>query len=250
MGTRINTIMQTCFFAISGVLPREEAIAQIKKTSRRPTASAAKRLSSKNFDAVDAALAHLHKVQVPATVTANFEILPAIPAGPPHLFATCSAMIATVAATRFPSAQFPPAAHFPQAPRNGRSATSRSSSRCGTRTSASSAASASWFARTLSFAPRSTPRSRRQVRPQPSRCAKPKWRGMEQRSLHAAGRSGRLHRLRSLRGSLPGKEQERSQAQGDQHGTAGAAARSRARQLGTSSSPCRKSIAASFRTRR
>jgi pyruvate-ferredoxin/flavodoxin oxidoreductase len=43
MGTRINTIMQTCFFAISGVLPRDEAIAQIKKAIRRPMASAAKR---------------------------------------------------------------------------------------------------------------------------------------------------------------------------------------------------------------
>jgi pyruvate-ferredoxin/flavodoxin oxidoreductase len=37
MGGRINTIMQTCFFAISNVLPREEAIAQIKKAIRKPT---------------------------------------------------------------------------------------------------------------------------------------------------------------------------------------------------------------------
>ena len=48
----------------------------------------------------------------------------------------------------------------------------------------------------------------------PSRRAKPKWRGMEQRALHPAGCAGRLHRLPSLRGGLPGEEQERSQAQG------------------------------------
>ena len=56
MGARINTIMQTCFFAISGVLPREEAIAQIKTRSRRPTASAAKSVVQKNFAAVDQTL--------------------------------------------------------------------------------------------------------------------------------------------------------------------------------------------------
>ncbi len=62
--------------------------------------------------------------------------------------------------------------------------------------------------------------------------AKPKWKGMETRSLHAAGCSGRLHRVRRLRGRLPGKEQERRQQEGHQHGAAGSAARSRARQLG------------------
>ena len=50
------------------------------------------------------------------------------------------------------------------------------------------------------------------------------WRGMEQDLDTPAGRAGRLHRLQTLRGSLPGKEQERSQAQGAQHGAAGAAA--------------------------
>ncbi|MFO0930916.1 MAG: 2-oxoacid:acceptor oxidoreductase family protein [Gemmataceae bacterium] len=46
MGTRINTVMQTCFFALSGVLPRPEAIAAIKKTSSRPMASAGRRWST------------------------------------------------------------------------------------------------------------------------------------------------------------------------------------------------------------
>jgi pyruvate-ferredoxin/flavodoxin oxidoreductase len=70
MGGRINTIMQTCFFALSGSLPRDEAIARSRKRSRRPTASAAKRSSRKNFAAVDArSLAHLHEVPVPAAAT-------------------------------------------------------------------------------------------------------------------------------------------------------------------------------------
>jgi pyruvate-ferredoxin/flavodoxin oxidoreductase len=49
MGTRINTIMQTCFFAISGVLPREQAIERSRTPSRRPTANAAKQLSNRTL---------------------------------------------------------------------------------------------------------------------------------------------------------------------------------------------------------
>ncbi len=81
MGNRINTIMQTCFFAISGVLPREEAIEQIKKYIQKTYGKRGDAVVQQNFEAVDAALAQLHQVTVPATVTANFEILPAIPAG-------------------------------------------------------------------------------------------------------------------------------------------------------------------------
>ncbi len=65
MGTRINTIMQTCFFAISGVLPREEAIAQIKKAIKKTYGKRGESVVAKNFAAVDAALAHLEKVELP-----------------------------------------------------------------------------------------------------------------------------------------------------------------------------------------
>src|SRR6185437_17098751 len=68
MGTRINTIMQTCFFAISGVLPREEAISQIKKAIQKTYGKRGEAVVTKNFAAVDAALAHLHKVELPNAV--------------------------------------------------------------------------------------------------------------------------------------------------------------------------------------
>ena len=71
MGTRINTIMQTCFFAISGVLPREEAIAQIKKAIQKTYGKRGEEIVQKNFAAVDQTLAHLHRVEVPAAVTAD-----------------------------------------------------------------------------------------------------------------------------------------------------------------------------------
>ncbi len=71
MGSRINTIMQTCFFAISGVLPREEAIAQIKKAIKKTYGKRGEEVVRKNFAAVDQTLEHLHRVEVPAAVTAN-----------------------------------------------------------------------------------------------------------------------------------------------------------------------------------
>ncbi len=74
MGTRINTIMQTCFFAISGVLPREEAIAQIKKAIKKTYGKRGESVVEKNFAAVDHALSHLEKVELPAAATSTFDL--------------------------------------------------------------------------------------------------------------------------------------------------------------------------------
>ena len=66
MGTRINTIMQTCFFAISGVLPREEAIAKIKKAIEKTYGKRGSEVVRRNFEAVDQTLARLHEILCPA----------------------------------------------------------------------------------------------------------------------------------------------------------------------------------------
>jgi pyruvate-ferredoxin/flavodoxin oxidoreductase len=66
MGRRINTIMQTCFFAISGILPREEAIAAIKKAVDKTYGRKSKRLADLNYQAIDMTLANLHPVAIPA----------------------------------------------------------------------------------------------------------------------------------------------------------------------------------------
>ena len=65
MGKRINTVMQACFFALSGVLPRDEAIEQIKNAIEKTYKSKGAAVVEKNFAAVDAALDHLHEVTVP-----------------------------------------------------------------------------------------------------------------------------------------------------------------------------------------
>ncbi len=71
MGSRINTIMQTCFFAISGVLPREQAIEEIKKSIYKTYGKRGESVVQKNYDAVDHTLANLHEVKVPAAVTST-----------------------------------------------------------------------------------------------------------------------------------------------------------------------------------
>ena len=78
MGSRINTIMQTCFFAISGVLPREEAITAIKKAIQDTYGKRGEAVVQKNFAAVDHTIAHLSEVKVPDRVTALFDILPGV----------------------------------------------------------------------------------------------------------------------------------------------------------------------------
>jgi pyruvate-ferredoxin/flavodoxin oxidoreductase len=79
MGSRINTIMQTCFFAISGVLPREQAIAAIKNAIRETYGKRGEAIVTKNFAAVDHTLSHLHQISVPAVASSGLRVLPAVP---------------------------------------------------------------------------------------------------------------------------------------------------------------------------
>ncbi len=79
MGGRVNTVMQTCFFAISGVLPRDEAIAAIKHAIEKTYGKRGETVVQKNWAAVDSALEHLSEVPVPDRVTSTVEMRPAVP---------------------------------------------------------------------------------------------------------------------------------------------------------------------------
>ena len=79
MNGRINTIMQTCFFALSGVLPKEEAIEQIKYAIEKTYSKKGRSVVEKNFAAVDATLANLYEVNVPAAVTSQSAMLAVVP---------------------------------------------------------------------------------------------------------------------------------------------------------------------------
>ena len=84
MGQRINTIMQTCFFAISGILPKDQAIEEIKKSIEATYGKRGEAVVLQNFAAVDNALAHLHKVELPEKVTSTIPMKPPVPAEAPE----------------------------------------------------------------------------------------------------------------------------------------------------------------------
>ena len=113
MGTRINTIMQTCFFAISGVLPREDAIAQIKKSIQKTYGKRGEAVVAKNFAAVDAALAHLEKVELPAAASSTFDLIPAISDKAPEFVRSVLGEIAAGHGDLLPVSAIPAGGTFP-----------------------------------------------------------------------------------------------------------------------------------------
>ena len=113
MGGRINTIMQTCFFAISGVLPRDEAIAAIKRSIEKTYIKRGEEVVQKNFAAVDAALEHLHEVKVPSQVTSAFDIRPAVPAEAPEFVHKVTAEIIAGRGDELPVSALPVDGTFP-----------------------------------------------------------------------------------------------------------------------------------------
>ena len=82
MGSRMNVIMQVCFFAISKVLPRDEAIEAIRESIRHTYGKKGEEVVEKNMLAVDETLAHLFEVKVPTTVTSKSELPPVFPGAP------------------------------------------------------------------------------------------------------------------------------------------------------------------------
>ncbi len=93
MGGRINTIMQTCFFAISGVLPREDAIQKIKDAIKKTYGKKGEDVVLQNYAAVDATLAGLHQVTVPTSVSSKIELAAVMPAHAPQFLRDVTARI-------------------------------------------------------------------------------------------------------------------------------------------------------------
>ena len=95
LGSRTNTVLQTCFFAISGIMPREEAIEKVKAAITKTYARKSMAIVQKNHEAVDASLAHLHEVQVPASATGQRDLIPPVPSdAPPFVREVTATMLA------------------------------------------------------------------------------------------------------------------------------------------------------------
>jgi len=113
MGVRINTIMQTCFFAISGVLPREEAIQKIKNSIKKTYGKRGEAVVNQNYKAVDAAIENLHQVTVPSSVTSDFDLSPTVPASAPEFVKRVTASIIAGNGDSLPVSAFPVDGTYP-----------------------------------------------------------------------------------------------------------------------------------------
>ncbi|HKP82506.1 MAG TPA: pyruvate:ferredoxin (flavodoxin) oxidoreductase [Pyrinomonadaceae bacterium] len=107
MGGRINTIMQTCFFGISGILPRDEAIAHIKKSIEKTYGKRGPEVVRRNCEVVDQALAHLHEIPVPATISATRSRPPLVSELAPDFVQKVSAVMMAGKGDLLPVSAFP-----------------------------------------------------------------------------------------------------------------------------------------------
>ncbi|HKZ84959.1 MAG TPA: pyruvate:ferredoxin (flavodoxin) oxidoreductase [Anaerolineae bacterium] len=115
MGGRVNTIMQTCFFAISGVLPKDEAIAEIKHAIEKTYGKRGEAVVQQNFAAVDATLENLFAVNVPDRVTSTIEMRPPVPAAAPHFVQKVTAKMIAGVGDALPVSAMPVDGTYPTA---------------------------------------------------------------------------------------------------------------------------------------
>ena len=115
MGRRINTIMQTAFFAISGILERDEAIAHIKEAVKKTYGRKGQGLLERNFAAIDAALAGLHRVTIPDQVTSTLDRPPVVPVDAPAFVRQVTAVLMANQGDRLPVSLMPADGTWPTA---------------------------------------------------------------------------------------------------------------------------------------
>ncbi len=115
MGGRINTVMQACFFALSGVLPRDEAIAQIKASIDRTYGKRGRAVLERNYAAVDASLEGLHEVALPGRADSSRRLREAVPAHAPDFVQRITARIIEGHGDLLPVSALPVDGTFPTA---------------------------------------------------------------------------------------------------------------------------------------
>jgi pyruvate-ferredoxin/flavodoxin oxidoreductase len=113
MGGRVNTIMQTCFFAISGVLPREEAIDSIKMSIKKTYGAKGEEIVKKNFAAVEKTLANLFEVPIPASATSKTDRPLVVSPEAPEFVQKVTAPILAGMGDSLPVSAFPVDGTFP-----------------------------------------------------------------------------------------------------------------------------------------
>ncbi len=115
LGKRTNTVLQTCFFAISGILPKGEAIEKIKAAIVKSYGHKGEAIIEMNFKAVDVALEHLHEVDYPREVTSDIPLQPPVSAEAPDFVKKLTGVIIAGKGDELPVSAFSPDGTFPSA---------------------------------------------------------------------------------------------------------------------------------------
>ena len=136
LGGRINTVMQTCFFHLSGVLPSSEAIAHIKDSVEKTYGKRGRTIVERNFAAVDRSIAELVRVDTPSTAGAEVSLRSLIPEDAPDFVTRVTARLMAGEGDLLPVSAFPVDGTFPLERRSTRSGRLPRRSPYGIRTSA------------------------------------------------------------------------------------------------------------------
>ncbi|GAB4297380.1 MAG: pyruvate:ferredoxin (flavodoxin) oxidoreductase [Ignavibacteriaceae bacterium] len=115
MGVRINTIMQTCFFAISDIFPKEQAIQMIKDSIKKTYGAKGDKIVQMNFAAVDKTLENLHEVKIQDKVTSNIQLMPPVSGNAPEFVREVTAKIIAGEGDLLPVSKMPVDGTFPMA---------------------------------------------------------------------------------------------------------------------------------------
>jgi pyruvate-ferredoxin/flavodoxin oxidoreductase len=113
LGGRVNTVLQTCFFAISGVMPRDDAIKAIKAAIAKTYGRRGPEVVARNDAAVDSALAALHEVKIPGRVTVTRGVPPVVPADAPEFVRTVTAQMMAGRGDELPVSALPADGTYP-----------------------------------------------------------------------------------------------------------------------------------------
>lgn len=113
MGGRVNTIMQTCFFAISNIFPQEKAIDLIKDSIKKTYGAKGDKIVQMNFDAVDKTLANLFEVKVPNKITSKIKMQPPVSGNAPDFVKEVTARIIAGEGDQLPVSKMPIDGTFP-----------------------------------------------------------------------------------------------------------------------------------------
>jgi pyruvate-ferredoxin/flavodoxin oxidoreductase len=107
MGSRVNTIMQTCFFAISNIFPKDEAIEMIKDSIKKTYGAKGDKIVQMNFNAVDKTIENLFEVEIPGKVTSKLQLQPAVSGNAPEFVKEVTAKIIAFEGDDIPVSKFP-----------------------------------------------------------------------------------------------------------------------------------------------